>query len=482
MSSFPLHFQTTSARTRFGWQNFFLSNDRFFAEMLRRRNLGIPFGTYRAAYGKEIDTWLTASDLRTHTLVLGSTGSGKSSLLETLARYHYRRGQGLALVDLHGDLFQRTAAWAVETGVPDLTLLDLTQPDVPGWAPLARMPNVDLWRQVGLLADLMQRIVAGEKASWAWGVGVDAVMRAAIACCIESSIEVAFVELRDFFLRPAFRRRILATVSPETRSPVEKWGPREDAYIKGALARLTPILSAENVRTFLGARRSTLDPFRVVQRGETLLVNLARGYLGPAAELVGRMLVNVLQLAALRREAVSLQSRRPFSIILDEAHTLAHFGSGLEELLVAARKYRVYVTLAAQSLSLFPRGFRPHLLGNTGRQFFFRLPHEEARELAGDLFEPQGNVVRQQVRPYDRLDDPLLTPPEELAARTRELSNLPVGACYWHIRGRSFRGRRIQLTRARKPPRTLREIRKAMQPRKPVFDAPRDDEIEIPNS
>lgn len=452
--------------------------------MLRRRDLGLSFGTYRAPDGKEVDTWLTASDLRTHTLILGSTGSGKSSLLETLARYHFHRGQGLALLDLHGDLFQRTAAWALASGVRDLTLLDFTHPEsLPGWNPLTRMPGVDAGRQVDLLVGVLKRLFAGEKAaSWAWGVKVEEIMRHGLAACLESETAVAFTELRQFFLLPAFRRKVLVTVSPETRAYFGKWGPREDMYLSGVLNKLDPLLGSESVQRFLGARESTLDPFKVIQRGETLLVNLARGYLGSTAEVIGRLLVNVLQLAALRREAVSLTSRLPFSLILDEAHTLAHAGSGLEDLLVAARKYRVYVTLAAQSLSLFPKSFRPHLLGNTGRHFLFRMPFEEARELAGDLFEPMGNVHREQVRPYDRLDDPLLTPPEEIVARTRELANLPVGACYWAIRGKSFRARRIQISPAKKPPHSLREIRKAQQPKESLFTKPRADEIEIPTS
>jgi len=450
--------------------------------MLRRRDLGVPFGTYRAPDGKEVQTWLTASDLRTHTLVLGSTGSGKSSLLETLARYHFHRGQGLALLDLHGDLFQRTAAWALATGVRDLTLLDFTHPEsLPTWNPLTAIPGVDAGRQVDLLVSVLKRLFASEKAaSWAWGVKVEEIMRHALRACVESKTPVAFADLRQFFLLPALRQRIVSTASAEARAYFAGWGPRETMYASGALNRLDPVLSSATVRAFLGATTSTLDPFKIMQRGETLLVNLARGYLGSAAEVIGRLLVNVLQLAALRREAIQRASRLPFSIILDEAHNLAHAGSGLEDLLVAARKYRVYVTLAAQSLSLFPKSFRPHLLGNTGRQFLFRMPFEEARELASDLFEPLGNVHREQVRPYDRLDDPLLTPPEEFTARTRELANLPVGACYWAIRGKSFRARRIQIAPAKKPPRSLRGIRKAMQPKRVLFETPRADEIEIP--
>ena len=90
-------------------------------------------------------------------------------------------------------------------------------------------------------------------------------------------------------------------------------------------------------------------------------------------------------------------------------------------------------------------GTRPHLLGNTGGQFFFRLPYAEARLLAADVLEPLGSVWREQERPNDSIDDPLLTPAEEMAWRTRELAALPVGACYWLTKGRPYKGRRIRV-------------------------------------
>lgn len=451
--------------------------------MLKRRGLGVPFARYRAADGEEVDAWLTATDLRSHALLVGSTGSGKSSLLETLARYHFRRRQGLCLLDLHGDTFQRVTGSAIAAGVPRLTLLDFTRPEtLPSWNPLVRMPGVDTGRQVNLLISVLKRLFAGERAaaSWSWGVAVEELMRFGLTACIESQVPVAFAQLREFFLVPAFRRQVLATVSEATHAFFAAWGPREDMYLKGVMNRLDPLLGSEAVRAFLGAKESSVDPFRVVQRGETLLVNLARGNLGPSADVLGRLLMNALQLAALKREAVPREQRTPFSLLLDEAHVLATPESGLEDLLVAGRKFRVYVTLAAQSLSLFPRGFRPHLLGNTQRQFFFRLPFEEARELAPDITEPLGNVKREQLRPYDALDDPLLAGPEEMAARAKELSNLPVGACYWVIRGRPFKGRRIQLHPAKKPPFTLAEYRKS-QAKVAKYAAPRDDEIVIPS-
>jgi len=117
----------------------------------------------------------------------------------------------------------------------------------------------------------------------------------------------------------------------------------------------------------------------------------------------------------------------------------------VEEFLIAGRKYKVYVTLAAQGLSLFRPQTRPHLLGNTGGQFFFRLPYAEARLLAPDVLEPLGSVWRQQERPNDTITDPLLTPTEEMGWRTRELASLRVGDCYWLTKGRPYKARRVRV-------------------------------------
>jgi type IV secretory pathway VirB4 component len=43
-------------------------------------------------------------DRRAHMYVIGKTGTGKSTLLETLIRQDIANGEGLALLDPHGDL------------------------------------------------------------------------------------------------------------------------------------------------------------------------------------------------------------------------------------------------------------------------------------------------------------------------------------------------------------------------------------------
>ena len=46
------------------------------------------------------------SDRLFHMYVIGKTGTGKTSLLETIARQDIEQGRGLTLIDPHGDLAQ----------------------------------------------------------------------------------------------------------------------------------------------------------------------------------------------------------------------------------------------------------------------------------------------------------------------------------------------------------------------------------------
>jgi hypothetical protein len=440
-----LSFNTTPSRTKHGWAAFWARDP--FVQAHRTRK-GFAFGTYEVPGGEGIATHLAYSDIHQHTLILGATGTGKSSLLELFARSHLQNERPFALVDLHGDLFTRVAAWALVTKPKRLVLLDFTRPELlPSWNPLLPFPGVDAARQVDMLVSVFKRLYADEvAASWAWGPKIEELTRYALRACIESAAPVSLVDLPSFFLVPAIRQRVVATASPRTQQFfARQFQKDEQRYDSAVLNKFEPFLGSTEVQRFLGAPSSTFDLLGVLDRGDTLLVNLPRGYMGVSADVMGRLLVSVLQLAALRRERIAPEKRTPYSLLLDEAHVLAGNESGLEEFLIAGRKYKVFATLAAQGLSLFRPGTRPHLLGNTGGQFFFRMPYAEAHALAPEVVEPLGSVWREQGRPNDSIDDPLLTPGEEIAWRTRELAALPVGACYWLTKGRPYKGRRIRV-------------------------------------
>src|SRR5436305_4123688 len=76
-------------------------------------------------------------DRFSHIYVIGKTGTGKSSLIETMALQDLARGNGFALVDPHGDLVSRIAAHISPSQQDSVMYLDATDPSQPyGYNPL----------------------------------------------------------------------------------------------------------------------------------------------------------------------------------------------------------------------------------------------------------------------------------------------------------------------------------------------------------
>ena len=71
------------------------------------RNWGIPFG-------------IKESDRLYHMYVVDRTGTGKSTLLETLMRQDIAHGKGMALLDPHGDLPEKVVGAIPEQRQSDL--------------------------------------------------------------------------------------------------------------------------------------------------------------------------------------------------------------------------------------------------------------------------------------------------------------------------------------------------------------------------
>src|SRR5437667_7662846 len=80
------------------------------------------------------------ADRRAHMYLIGKTGTGKSTLLETMIAQDVRDGQGLALLDPHGDLAERVLARVPAERRDDLIYFNVPDVSRPlGFNPLERV-------------------------------------------------------------------------------------------------------------------------------------------------------------------------------------------------------------------------------------------------------------------------------------------------------------------------------------------------------
>lgn len=124
----------------------------------------------------------------------------------------------------------------------------------------------------------------------------------------------------------------------------------------------------------------------VMDNGQVLLLNLAKGKLGEdATALLGALLLSGIGLAALSRADQSEADRRDFMVYLDEFPTYATLS--LANMLPELRKYRAGLVLVHQHLAQVDPLLREAILGNVGTTVALRLGPADAEGMAS-IFGP----------------------------------------------------------------------------------------------
>src|SRR5881397_3408909 len=116
------------------------------------------------------------ADRRAHMYIIGKTGTGKSTLLETLVRQDLAGGEGLALLDPHGDLVERVLAAVPEPRRHDLIYFNVPDVERPlGFNPLERVPPEKRPLAASGLLDVFKKIWAES-----WGPRLEHILRNAL--------------------------------------------------------------------------------------------------------------------------------------------------------------------------------------------------------------------------------------------------------------------------------------------------------------
>src|SRR6266550_6875325 len=154
---------------------------------------------------------IKAEDRFSHIYVIGKTGTGKTTLLETMALQDLERGNGFALIDPHGDLVERIAARIPASRRADVIYLnapDLTQPD--GYNPLRHVSE----DRIALAASGLMEVF---KKMWpeAWGVRMEHILRNVLMALLEQPAATLH-DISRIFSDASFRKSIARSLRNDT--------------------------------------------------------------------------------------------------------------------------------------------------------------------------------------------------------------------------------------------------------------------------
>lgn len=331
------------------------------------------------------------ADRLSHMYVIGKTGVGKSTLLETLARQDVEQGRGFCLIDPHGDLAEQMKG-LVENSGRSFIYLDAAKPNQPyGYNPLRKVAADKIPLAVSGLLDAMKKLWGD-----AWGVRMEHVLRNSLYALIERDGSV-LPDILRLYADKSYRQGVVRGISNDTvrRFWLDEFEKYPDLKRAEAVApiqnKLGALLTDPRLYRALVAPEIPISFRSYMDNGEILIVNLAKGRLGQdSANVLGSMLASTIGLAALSRAETPQSARRPYYLYVDEfqSFTTLAFANMMPEL----RKYGVGLILAHQYLHQLDEQVRHSVLGNTGTLISFRLGPEDAAVISREM-QPSFDVL-----------------------------------------------------------------------------------------
>lgn len=342
------------------------------------RNRGTLFGIMQA-------------DRLSHVYLIGKTGVGKSTLIETLALQDLSAGRGFALIDPHGDLVEKIVAELLPDQAQEIAYLNAPDPNQPyGYNPLRRVRDDKIPLAVSGLLETLKKM-------WpdAWGVRMEHVLRNTLYTLLERD-DAKLPDILHLYADDDYRKEIVAGI----RNKVVKrfWQNEFNEYPARLRAeacapiqnKLGALLSDPTLYRILVEPEIDLHFRSLMDEGKVLLVNVAKGRLGEDSALIlGSLIVSTLGLAAFSRADSHMGERKPFFVYLDEFHNFTTLM--LANMMSELRKYGVGLTLAHQYMHQLEPDIRQAVLGNAGTLISFRVGPDDASVLAREL-QPKFDV------------------------------------------------------------------------------------------
>jgi hypothetical protein len=327
-----------------------------------------------------------------HVWIVGKSGSGKSTFLFNLAMSDVVSGEGVTIIDPHGDLAEDILDAIPRSRINDVCYLDAGETEYPvGFNPATKIAP----ERRALAAS---GIVAAFKHLWSdsWGPRLEHFLYHGIAALI-SREHATLIDLARLYTDDRFRDRVVPRVSdPET---LRFWQEEFPGYSKQLRAdAIAPILNkagqiaaSPHLRLILGQVDPKFDLAFAMNRQRILIANLAKGTIGEqAANLLGSLLVSHLQLIAMERGALPPLQRVPFFAHVDEFQTFS--SDAFASLLSEARKFALHFALANQFTDQLSNAVRAAVIGNVGTLVVFRVGSRDAELLAPEFrpMDPAG--------------------------------------------------------------------------------------------
>ncbi|WP_161685554.1 type IV secretory system conjugative DNA transfer family protein [Thermoanaerobaculum aquaticum] len=351
--------------------------------------------------------YLAEQDRRQHVYIVGQTGTGKTTLIKKMIVADMQAGNGLAVIDPHGDLFDELLSHIPPHRLDDVVILDPTDTEYPVGVNLLECDPDQRYFVVREMRAIMERLIRDQfdqkAAEYAGPAFYQHMQMNMLLAMSNPDNPGTLLEFYEIFQHPNYWKRWLPLRWSDPQ--LARWTTQNlrnldythrfnDSMTWGEYlsSKFEDFVFDPKLRLIFGQRRSTINLRQIMDGGQILLVNLAKGQLAEAnSRFLGMVLMSKILAAAMERASLPPGQRRTFYLYVDEFQALATESFTL--LLSEARKFGVALVLANQFLSqIRDQNIVQSIFGNVGTVISFRVGQADG-EILETHFSPYFDVL-----------------------------------------------------------------------------------------
>jgi hypothetical protein len=341
--------------------------------------------------GKKKVLIASQEDRRRHFYIIGQTGTGKTTLLREMIRQDIEKGDGVGVIDPHGDLIEDTLANIPQERMEDVVLFEPFDRERPCGLNMLEWETPE---QRDFAISEMVTIFSHLFSAEFIGPMFEYYMRNAMAAvAADKDNPGTIVELPRIFTDDKFMEEKLSKVSDHMvrnfwlREWKQTTGQTRSDMLGYVVSKIGRFVSDEMMRNIVGQAKSGFDLSEIMDNKKIFLANLSKGLTGEInSSLLGLVLVSKMQMAALRRARMAEEERNDFHLYIDEFQNFTT--NSVATILSEARKYRLNLILAHQYVPQLKEEIKDAVVGNVGTMVSYRIGATDA-EFIEKQFAPE---------------------------------------------------------------------------------------------
>ncbi len=391
-----------------------------------------------------------------HMYIVGKSGGGKSKFIGNMAVQDVLNGDGICVIDPHGDLAEEVLERIPPARAEDVIIFNPSDLERPlGLNLLEYNPKYPEEKSFAIneMISVLDKLYDLKSTG---GPMFELYMRNAMLLVMNDPLSGStLMEIPKVLANEKYRKAKLDKCTDPTvvefwKEQAEKAGGESslENIVPYITSKLTQFISNDMMRPIIGQQKSSLNFRNIMDSRKILLVNLPKGSIGEMnAYLLGMIIVGKILMSALSRTDISEEQRKPFYLYIDEFQNFTT--NSIAQILSEARKYGLGLTVAHQYIGQLAVNndttIKDAVFGNVGTMISLRIGAEDAEFLEKE-FAPVFNqtdlinvemftsyikllVNQQGLKPFSMKNPfPLAgTANKDLAEKIKSLSRLKYG-------------------------------------------------------